>query len=237
MEAMEASGINHSIAMGFGWTDPEVASEANDYLAMSASESNGRLTALCSVNPLWGTAALQEVRRCADMGIKGIGELHPDSQGFDITDRSLMRPLMDLAHSLEFPVLIHASEPVGHQYPGKGHTTPDRVYKFIKNFPENVIICAHWGGGLPFYGLMPELPGELENVYFDTAASPFLYIGDIFEIAVKTIGADKVLLGTDYPLLSHGRLLTQVNAANMDNAARTAILGGNAAALFGLTVR
>ena len=68
--------------------------------------------------------------------MKGIGELHPDSQGFDITSRDELAPLMDLARPLGLPVLIHTSEPVGHQYPGKGETTPDRVYRLIRNFPQ-----------------------------------------------------------------------------------------------------
>ena len=73
---------------------------------------------------------------------------------------------MDLARQRGLPVLIPQSEPVGHQYPGKGKVTPDRVYRFIKNFPDNIIICAHWGRRPGLYGLMPELPGEFEERLF-----------------------------------------------------------------------
>ena len=235
LEAMNTDGVDCSVVMGFGWTDPEIAREANDYVIRAVQRSGKRLAGFCSVNPAWGTAALLEIERCAALGMKGIGELHPDSQGFDITSRDELAPLMDLARPLGLPVLIHTSEPVGHQYPGKGETTPDRVYRLIRNFPQNIIICAHWGGGLPFYGLMPELPGELRNVYFDTAASPFLYSKEIFEVASKTIGYEKVLFGTDYPLISHSRLIAQVAECNLDQDSRTAIMGGNAAALLGLT--
>ena len=234
LDVMDTAGVDYSVVLGFGWTDPGVAREANDYVIGAVQEHPDRLAGFCSVNPAWGDAALIEVERCAALGIRGIGELHPDSQGFDITSREDMAPLMDLAHSLGLPVLIHTSEPVGHQYPGKGTTTPDRVYRLIRNFPENIIICAHWGGGLPFYGLMPELPGELKNVYFDTAASPFLYNKEIFEVVSKTVGHGKVLFGTDYPLIRHSRLLAQVAESNLDESARTAILGGNAASLLGL---
>ena len=37
------------------------------------------------------------------------------------------------------------------------------------------IIAAHWGGGLPFYALMPEVRDALQNVWFDTAAGHLLY--------------------------------------------------------------
>ena len=96
-------------------------------------------------------------------------------------------------------MVVHVSEPAGHQYPGKGHTTPDRAYRFIENFPGNVIVCAHWGGGLPFYGLMPEVGKAFQNVYFDTAASPFLYRPEIFSAVVGLVGSEQILFGTDYP--------------------------------------
>ena len=121
-----------------------------------------------------------------------------------------------------------------HQYPGKGQTTPDKLYRFIENFQSNVIICAHWGGGLPFYALMPEVPQVLENVYFDTAASPFLYRPDVFTAVTGLVGADKILFATDYPLIRARRLLGQVEEAGLSLADQDSILSGNAARLLGL---
>lgn len=234
LEAMRQAGIGHSVALGFGWTDPELAREANDYLIQAVDRHPGQLTGYCTVNPAWGDRALDEVERCVSAGLRGIGELHPDSQGFDISDFTRMSPLMELARFLNMPVLLHTSEPVGHHYPGKGKTTPERVYRFIRNFPENTIICAHWGGGLPFYGLMPEVPDELRNVYFDTAASPFLYRPEIFATVAGIIGREKILFGTDFPLLRHGRVLEQVENSCLDELSKSAILGGNARKLLAL---
>ena len=232
---MAGSGVEHSVVVGFGWTDLGVARETNDYIMGAAADYPQQLTGFCAVNPVWGQAALEEMERCAAAGARGIGELHPDTQGFDLADYRGMSPLMALARHWDLPVLVHCSEPVGHQYPGKGQTTPDKVYRFIRNFPENTIICAHWGGGLAFYGLMPELPGELAKVYFDTAASPFLYRQEVFAVAAQTIGADKILLGSDYPLLRPRRLLSQLESCGLDAADQAAIGGGNAARLLGLT--
>ena len=234
IEAMGRVGVDRAVVMGVGWNDPEVAREANDYIAQSVARYPDRLTGFCSVNPAWGEAAVAEVERCVAAGLRGIGELHPDTQGFDITDKPLLAALMDAAHRLGIPVLVHSSEPVGHQYPGKGHTTPEKLYRFILNFPDNTIVCAHWGGGLPFYALMPEVPEVIRNVYFDTAASPLLYQPEVFSAVVGLVGANKVLFGTDYPLIEHQRLLEQVQQASLDPAARQAILGGNAARLLGL---
>ena len=234
IEAMDQAGIAWSVTMGMGWTDQSLAAEANDYIIGSVERFPSRLAGLCSVSPAWGDAAVAEIERCAAAGLRGIGELHPDTQGFDITDRSLMAPLMEAAQRLDLPVVVHCSEPVGHQYPGKGRTTPEKIYRFIENFPENTLVCAHWGGGLPFYALMPEVPEIIKNVYFDTAASPFLYRPEIFTTVAGLVGADRVLFGSDYPLISQERALREARQAGLEPEDEEAVLGGNAARLFGL---
>ncbi|MCH7606187.1 MAG: amidohydrolase [Chloroflexi bacterium] len=231
---MDRDGVSRSVVMGMGWADLAVAREANDYIMESVERFSDRLLGFCSVNPAWGDAAISEVERCAAAGVRGIGELHPDTQGFDITGKAIMAPLMDTALRLGLPVLVHASEPAGHQYPGKGRTTPGKLYRFIENFPGNTIICAHWGGGLPFYALMPEVPAIIENVYFDTAASPFLYKPEVFAAVAGLVGANKILFASDYPLIPPRRLLAQLEEAGLDEADRDAILAGNASRLFGL---
>ena len=232
LEAMDRDGISRAVIMGIGWASQELARESNDYIIESALVHPGRLSGFCSVNPSWGDDAVVELERCAQGGAVGIGELHPDSQTFDITNKARMEIVMDAARRLGMPVLVHASEPVGHMYTGKGETTPGKLYRFIENFPENTIICAHWGGGLPFYALMPEVPEVIKNVYFDTAASPFLYRPDVVRTVVDLIGPDKILFGTDYPLIQPQRLIKYVEEADIDQAAQAAILGGNAARLL-----
>ena len=234
IEAMDQTGISWSVAMGMGWTDQSLAVEANDYIIQSIERFPTRLAGLCSVSPAWGKAAVAEVERCAAAGLRGIGELHPDTQGFDITDRSLLAPLMEAAQGLGLPVVVHCSEPVGHQYPGKGRTTPEKLYRFIENFPGNTLVCAHWGGGLPFYALMPEVPEVIRNVYFDTAASPLLYRPEVFATVVGLVGAGRVLFGSDYPLIGQRRSLREAQQAGLEPGDREAVLGGNAARLFGL---
>ena len=160
--------------------------------------------------------------------MKGIGELRCDTQGFDLGDRAVMEPIaqMLMEHNLVF--LTHSSEPVGHMYPGKGTITPDIIYRFIQNFPDLRIICAHWGGGLPFYALMPEVARELSNVYFDTAATPFLYRDTIFEHVIDIIGADMILLGSDYPLITQSRIIETIRSLNLSQEDKNMILGVNA---------
>ena len=166
--------------------------------------------------------------------MKGVGELRPDMQFLDFTQKEVMQPLVEVLQEQKLLLLTHTSEPVGHIYPGKGSVTPDMLYPFITNFPDLTIVCAHWGGGLPFYALMPEVNEALKNVYFDTAASPFLYSPEIYNQVSQLVGADRILFGSDYPLLPQSRLLREIDTVDLPDEARRLILSGNACRLLGI---
>lgn len=231
--AMDEDGVDVSVVMGYGWCDIDTAREANDCLLEAAAKHQGRIAAFCAVHPGWGDAALAEVDRCAAAGAKGIGELHPASQGIDLLRDAPLTPLMRLAEERGLIVAVHGSEPVGHAYPGKGTSTPEKLLGLAERFPDVRFVFAHWGGGLPFYGLMPEVRRALANVHFDSAASPLLYDERVFSAAAQCAGIERVLLGSDYPLVHAGRVIEQARRALSPGDADAA-LGGNAAALLGL---
>jgi predicted TIM-barrel fold metal-dependent hydrolase len=131
-------------------------------------------------------------------------------------------------------VLVHVSEPVGHTYPGKEGFALDAFYRFLKAHPALTIIGAHWGGGLPFFASMPELPEVLANVWLDTAASSLLYGAEVYGRVVAAIGAERILFASDYPLLSQARSRRRVEESGLDGGALAAVLGGNACRLLGL---
>ena len=229
IRTMDRLKIKTSIVVGYGWTDPEIAQRSNDYLLESAKRFPGRIVPFCSVNPLWGDAAILEISRCVKSGAIGIGELHPDTQGIELERVDELNNLMMLVESLGVPVLIHASEPVGHRYPGKGTVTPQKLMALITAYPNITFIFAHWGGGLPFYALMPEVKMRLRNVFFDTAATTLLYSQKIFSIIPDILGAEQVLFGSDYPLVDPKDILQQLSSQvdqetyqliSHDNAAR-----------------
>ena len=84
--------------------------------------------------------------------------------------------------------MLHASEPVGHRYPGKGTATPDRLLQVYRALPDLPVVLAHWGGGLPFYELMPEVAALTRNVVYDTAASTYLYRPAVFRTVLDVVG-------------------------------------------------
>ena len=231
---MDEDGVDVSVVMGMGWTDIGLARDANDYLIECARKHPDRLAAFAGVNPAWGADAADEAARCAEAGARGIGELHPDTQGYDLGDAGVMAPLMEAARAHGLIVTTHSSEPVGHLYAGKGNVRPETLWRLALNFPDATMVMAHWGGGLPFYALMPEVRESLRNVYFDTAASPFLYTRDVFAACAALVGAERILLGSDYGLLRPRRLIKQARESGLGAGELAAVLGGNAARLLGL---
>lgn len=230
---MALAGVDASVACAFGWKDPGLCAEHNDYLLDSARLGGGRILPFVAIQP-FSAGAVAEVHRCADRGARGIGELMPNGQGFALDDVDLLRPVLAAAAERHLPVLTHSSEPVGHAYPGKGSVTPDVLYRLARAFPELTIICAHWGGGLPFYELMPEVQATLANVYYDTAASLFLYRPAVFQAALAAVAPRKVLFGSDFPLIRQGRFLNHVRKAGLAEDVLDAVLGGNAVRLLRL---
>ena len=105
----------------------------------------------------------------------------------------------------------------------------------ITRFPENKIVLAHWGGGIFFFNLLKkEVKERLENVYFDTAASPFLYDPAIYKYAVEIVGVDKILFGSDFPLLKPERYFKEFENTGLTKVQGDAISGRNAAKLLKL---
>jgi uncharacterized protein len=237
LASMDEAGIDVSVALNVGWASHELCVQTNDYILDSISRYPARLVGFCAVQPGAGGAAIAELERCARAGAKGIGELRSDVQGFDLSDGATMKPLVDAALKHDLIFLTHASEPVGHEYSGKGAITPDVLCSFVMGFPDLKIVCAHWGGGLPFYALMPEVDRALGNVFFDTAATVFLYRPQIFEHVSSIVGGDKILFGTDYPLMHQNRVIDQVRSSQLSQEDKAGILGFNAARLLRLDER
>ena len=232
LASMDEAGIDISVILNLGWADNELCMRTNDYILESVSRYPTRLVGFCAAQPGAGDAAVAELERCARAGARGFGELRADIQGFDLADRTVMTPLVEVALERNLILLTHSSEPVGHEYAGKGRITLNALYGFISAFPNLRIVCAHWGGGLPFYALMPEVEQSLTNVFFDSAATPFLYKPQVFEHVSGIIGSDKILLGTDYPLMNQSRVLDQIRSSRLGGEDRIRILGANALRLL-----
>lgn len=229
--AMDRCGVDRAVVFGFAFKDMGLCRESNDYIMAMVALYPDRFTGLACVNPL-ATGLEAELARCRDGGLVGVGELFPEGQGFDLTCQQEVGKLAGMCSEMQWPLMLHINEPVGHHYPGKTGTTLAQACTFAEQNPCLKIILAHWGGGLWIYELMPELKQALANVYYDTAATPFLYRPEIY-LAARAAGViDKVLLGSDYPLISPRRYLDGLAAVALPAADEARVRGGNAARLF-----
>lgn len=233
LASMDAAGIDVSVACGFAWRDADLCRRHNDYLLEAAAQSGGRLIAFCTVQPSDG-GARKEMGRCVAAGARGLGELRPESQGYCLIDSDEGDLLAWAAAAHDLPLLLHASEPVGHAYPGKAGLPLDQLARFIADFPATTVIAAHWGGGLPFYALMPEIRESLARTYFDTAATGLLYESEVHARTIELVGAEHVLFGSDFPLVPQERALRELRQAPLDDEARRLIEGENTRRLLRL---
>lgn len=231
IEEMDRSGIDRAVVCGFAWENFDLYQRTNSYIAEAVARFPGRLVGFCNVPPRHPQAG-DEIERCVALGLKGIGELKAEGQGFDLDDRTTLESVIEAAAAFNLPLLVHISEPVGKIYPGKGRSSPRKAYAFAVNHPELKLVYAHWGGGLPFYELMPEVHSQLANVWYDCSASPYLYDPAVYRLALAAAGSGKILFGTDFPLLTPDRYFQEIDSLGLPSADREAILGLNAQRLL-----
>ena len=140
----------------FPMHEPDGYRAANDAVLEAVAASDGRLVALCRVQPRTA-GALEEARRCMDLGAAGI-KLHPRAEAFGM-DEPAVRDLMALAHERQAVVLMHA----GRGIPALGANT----IRYSREFPDARLILAHCAIS-DLAWLVRELPAH-PNVYLDTA--------------------------------------------------------------------
>lgn len=234
LQSMEEQGIQRSVVFGFPWEKADHFRRHNDYIIESVGNHPDRLIGLCCFSPLSPDGA-KEVERCLDAGLAGVGELAVYQSGFSTETIRRLHEVMELCADRNAPVLFHANEPVGHVYPGKTPVQLNEIYALLKQYPLNKIILAHWGGGLFFYSLMKkEVRDVLRNVWFDTAASPYLYAPQVYRMACELVGVEKILFGSDYPLLKPDKYFREMTEAALSSEDLRKVKGDNAERLLGL---
>lgn len=234
LKALAEEGVEAAVVLGFPWRQERLWRRQHEVLLEAQRRWPQRFMAFCAVHPA-ESGAPREVERCLAAGFRGVGELawYLEDLGEDLA--TYLAPIADLCQHYRAPLMLHLNDPVGHDYPGKGRISLPAVYRLIRDFPEVNWILAHWGGGLPFYGLMKkEAPEVFNRVYFDTAASPYLYRPAIYRLAAEMVGPEKILFGSDYPLLPPSRYLKDMEQANLPEDWREMILGKNLAGLLGI---
>ena len=236
LSVMDANSVDKCVVFGFPWHTSDTWRMHNDYIMEAVQKHPGRLIGFGCFDP-FSVEAEREAERCLNAGLSGIGELAFYRSGIPEHALEYLAPVMEICRRHGRPIMLHTNEPVGHEYPGKTPNTLAQIYRLIQRFPKNLIILCHWGGGLFFFSLLKKGVKEaLRNVYFDTAASPFLYKPAVYRIGVDLVGADKILFGSDYPLLSPKRYFSELQEAGLGPDERSRICGLNAARLLKISL-
>lgn len=237
ISSMDDSGVDRSVICGFSWSRADLCSYHNQYLFESAGRYPKRLIVFVSFSPTDSERSLLELEKAIQAGAKGVGEIAFYHRGMGPQEMEGMRPVLTALEAKNIPLLLHANETIGHSYPGKGKTPLSRFHELILACPHLRIILAHWGGGLLFYELMPEIKKTMTRVYYDTAASPFLYSPKMYSVASEIVGSERIFFGSDYPLISPKRYFMELEESALSEDDRRRILGLNLMKLLELEDR
>jgi predicted TIM-barrel fold metal-dependent hydrolase len=213
---------------------------SNDDVADIMRRYPQQFTAFGAIDPWKGEAALAEMERCAkDLGFKGL-KFMPNMQQFFPNDEQFY-PIWELAQRLELVVLIHSGTTgVGAGHPGGGGVKLkySRPIPYIDDvaaqFPELKIIMAHpsWPWQEEQLAMLVHKP----NVFMDLSGwSPKYFQPSLVQYA-NTLVQDKVLFGSDYPVITPERWLADFEKAPFSDDVRAKILLENAKKLLQLDI-
>lgn len=216
--------------------DSETASGAppipNDYIAEVVERYPKQFAGFASVDPWKGRAAIREVERCAsELGLRGL-KFHPQQQAFYPNDERFY-PLWEIAQGLGLVVLFHTGTTgVGVGRPGGGgiklkYARPiPHIDDVAADFPELTIIMAH--PSFPWQDEQLAMLVHKPNVYMDLSGWSPKYFSPLLVQYAKTLVQDKVMFGSDYPVISPERWLTDFDALGFDDAVKQKVLIENA---------
>ncbi len=219
------SDIDYFFVLGFSWENISDCVSHNEYFK---TLKNPRFLKFASVPSKPFDNIDEYFRSLKNDGFIGIGEVSFYHSTNSSEEYRYLSDIFRYAGKNGLIVNMHVNENVGHNYTGKYYTDFRRLYETIQNNRETNIILSHWGGGLLFYELMPEVEKAFSRVYYDTAASPYLYKKDIYKVASQICGSKKILFGSDYPLIKPERYLKEINNTELSENDILLITGLNA---------
>ncbi|MBL8241609.1 MAG: amidohydrolase family protein [Bryobacterales bacterium] len=196
--------------------------KANRALASVTKHFPGKVLGYCFVNPGYGARALEEVRHYVENeGFIGV-KIYNDYLATD----PVVSPLLELAAKLRVPILHHAGHTSWLPSPQPNISDGGHIAEAARRFPETILICAHLCGGGDWEWTVKALRNA-PTAFLDSSGS----VADegTIEMAVRVLGADRVLFGTDLSMTaSAGRL----RGAQIDALTRRKILGDNMAGIL-----
>lgn len=210
----------------------------NDEVAAFAAENSDIVMAFASVDPMRGPDAVKEARRLiATGGIRGF-KLHPPLQQFHANDKAAY-PFYEVVAEAKLPVIFHTGHSgIGTGMPGGGgvrlkYGNPMDIDDVAVDFPDMPIIMAH--PSFPWQDEAISVCLHKPQVYIDLSGWSPKYFSPILIQYANTLLKKKMLFGSDYPLITPDRWMTDFAAIAIRDEVRPLILKENAARLFSLS--
>ena len=209
----------------------------NEFVAQAAGRHPDVLIPFASVDPARGRAAVESARRLVgEHGVRGF-KFHPSLQGFDPGDRSVY-PLYEAIAELGVPAVFHTGQTgIGAGLPGGGGvllglSNPMLLDAVAAAFPELQIVLAH--PSFPWQDEALAVATHKANVWIDLSGWAPKYFPPNLVRYVNTLLQDKVLFGSDFPVITPDRWLTDFDALEIREQVRPKVLKDNAIRLLGL---
>lgn len=209
----------------------------NDQVAAFAAENSDIMIAFASVDPTRGPEAVNEARRLiASGGIRGF-KLHPPVQQFHPNDRAVY-PFYEVLAEARMPVIFHTGHSgIGTGMPGGGgvrlkYGNPMDIDDVAVDFPDMPIIMAH--PSFPWQDEAISICLHKPQVYIDLSGwSPKYFSPTLIQYA-NTLLKQKILFGSDFPLITPDRWLADFEKIAIRDEVRPLILKQNAIRFLGL---
>jgi len=211
-------GIINNVSCQLAKT-PKDFIEGNREVARYVEKYRGRFLGACVVNPLFIDEALREIEDCRkQLGFVWVGELCNYTVPYPYTVKEferLVRQVVQLNMVLDV------------------HTELEEMEYIIQKFPQATIVFPHFGDSQEYDHIFKriDLVAKNPNCYLDTSGYGHDRVG-MLEYAVKTIGADRVLFGSDFSINCPATVLARIQNAFLTEEQKRKILASNLEALL-----
>jgi uncharacterized protein len=210
---------------------------SNEEIAESAAEQADVAIPFASIDPARGKMGVREARRLIkDFGVKGF-KFHPTIQGFFPNDHDVY-PLYEVIAEHQLPAIFHTGQTgIGAGMPGGGglrlkYSNPMYLDDVAADFPDMQIVMAH--PSVPWQDEALSVASHKPNVWIDLSGwSPKYFEPKLIQYA-NTILKDRVLFGTDNPVISPDRWLADFEKIAIKPEVRPLIMKENAVRLLKL---
>ena len=228
LAAMDGAGVTAGIISA--WVGPRGVLISNEETAENAAQSGGRLKPVLSVNLDTPMEAVRDIRDGAKNGFIGVRAL-PWLWGLPPNDRRFY-PVYTACVEEGLPFCTQ----IGHTCPLRssdvGRPIP-YLEDVLLDFPELIVVCGHVG--FPWVNELVTLLFKFPNFYIDTSAYTLARLPPDFVHVMKTAGKDRVMFGTNWPMIAPAHALKGLDQLALDDETRTAFLSGTARRVFNLS--